>query len=111
MRQVHLADFARAGPGKRAALVAEQFVFDQSFGNRRTVEGHKRLLAPIRQMVDGARAELFAGSAFAEEQSGGVGSGYALDLLADSANGGMLADNTGKSVASGVFFAKQQVLA
>src|ERR1700686_477089 len=111
MRQIHLADFARPSAGKRAAFVAEQFVFDQSFGNRRAVQSHKRLLPSVRQVMDGAREELLAGAAFAEEQSGRIGSGYALHLLADPANGGMLADNARKSIARSVLFAKQQILA
>ncbi len=66
MRQIDLADFARSRSGERAALVPEQFVFDQPFRNRRAVQRDKRLLAPAGQMVNRAREELFAGAALTE---------------------------------------------
>src|ERR1700682_1051479 len=111
MRQVHLADFTSSRSGERAALVTEQLVLDQSFGNRRAVQGHKRLFAAGGQMVNRSGEKLFARAALAQEQRSGVGSGDALNLLADLANGSMLADDAGKSITRGVLFAEQQILA
>src|SRR6266851_9486641 len=111
VREIHLADFTGARPGEGAALVTEQFVFDKSFGNCGAIQGYKRLLAAIGQMMNGAGEELLAGATFAQEQRGGIGCSDALNLLADFANGSMLADDAGKSVTRGVLFAEQQIFA
>src|ERR1700738_836208 len=111
MRKIDLADFASSRAGERAALVPEQFVFDQPFRNCRAVQRDKGLLAPARQMVNRAREKLLAGAAFTQEQRGGIRCGYALNLLADFTNGSMLADDARKSVGCCVLFAAQQILA
>src|SRR5260370_41466572 len=41
------AGFAIAGPGESTAFVAEKFVFDEAFGNSRTVQRDERLFAAI----------------------------------------------------------------
>ena len=55
MREIHLAYFARAGTGEGAFFVAEQFVFDESFGDCCAVQRDERLVAPGGEMVNGAR--------------------------------------------------------
>src|SRR6267142_1195485 len=110
MSQVHFPDFTRASSREGPALVAEQFVLHQAFGNRRAVQGDKGLLASIGQVMNGARKQLLAGAAFAQKQCGGIRRSDALNLLADPANGSVLADDTGTSVTRGVLFAQQQIL-
>ena len=61
--------------------------------------------------MDGARKKLFSGSAFAEQQNGGIGRGDALRHLAGFFHRGMLADDPRKAVARGVFFAQQKIFA
>src|SRR5437899_5725279 len=102
MGEIHFSDFTRAGPGEGPALVAKQFVLDQTFGNRSAVQRHKGLLASIRQMMNRAREQLLAGAAFAQQQRSGIGGGDALNLLTDPANGSVLADDARKSVTRGV---------
>src|SRR5712664_3082116 len=111
VREIHLADFTRSGSGESTALVTEQFVLDQSLGNCGAVQGHKRLLATVGQMVNRARKELLARATFAQQQRGGIGRSDALNLLANFANGSMLADNAGKTVTGCVLFAEQQIFA
>src|SRR5882672_8301714 len=98
MGQVHFPDFTRASSGEGSALMPEQLVLDQPFRNRSAVQGHKRLLASIRQMMNRAREQLLAGAAFAQQQRGGIGRSDTLNLLADAANGSVFANNAGKSV-------------
>ena len=109
--QFHFADFARAGTGEGAAFVAEEFVFDQAFGNGGAIQRDEGLLAARGKMMDGAREEFFAGAAFAEQQHGGIGGGDALDLLADFADGSVFADDARKAVARGIFFAEDEIFA
>ena len=109
--EIHLADFAGAGSGEGAALVAEEFVFDQAFGDGGAVQCDEGLLAARREMVDGAREEFLAGAAFAEEQNGGVGGGDFLNLLAEFADGGVFAEDAREAVARGIFFAEDEIFA
>ena len=111
MRQFHLADLARARAGVGAALVSEELVFDQPFGNGGAVQGHKRLLGARAEVMDGAREKFLAGAAFAQQQNRGIGGGHALRHLARFLHGGMLADDAREAVARGVFLAQQQIFA
>ena len=70
MRQFELADLARARPGVSAALVAEEFVLHQPFGNRRAVQRHKRMLGARAEMMNRAREKFLARAAFAQQQHG-----------------------------------------
>lgn len=82
--------------GEGAALVAEQFVFEQRFRERHTIDddhGHALARTPL---VDGAREEFLAGAAFPEEENAGVRVGGAtrgfddgLDLRAVADDGGI----------------------
>src|SRR5260370_16936862 len=62
-------------------------------------------------MVNRAREKLLARATFAQQQRGGIGRSDALNLLANFANGSMLADNAGKTVTGCVLFAEQQIFA
>src|SRR5882762_164108 len=110
MGQVHFPDFARASSRESPAFVPEQFVLNQAFRNRRAVQGHERLLASIGQMMNRAREQLLSGPALAQQQRGGIGRSDTLNLLADPANGSVLADDARKSVTRCVLLAQQQIL-
>ena len=101
-RAAHVADFVEEnGPaiglfnasrllfqraGKRALFVAEQFAFEQRFGNRRAVDTNVVARVPLAQGVERARNQFFACAAFAQDQHGGIGRRYSLDQLAQFAN-------------------------
>ncbi len=111
MGEIQLADFAGARAGEGAALVAEEFVFDQAFGDGGAIQGDEGLLAAGRKMMDGAREEFFAGAAFAEQQHGGIGGGDVLDLLADFADGSVFTEDAREAVTRGIFFAEDEIFA
>src|SRR6267378_5261713 len=110
MGQVHFPDFTRASSGEGSALMPEQLVLDQPFRNRSAVQGHKRLLASIGQMMNRAREQLLSRATLAQQQRRGIGRSDALDLLADPANRSVLANDAGKSVTRCVLLAQQQIL-
>ena len=111
VRQLHFADFARARAGVGAALVAEQFVFHQAFGNCRAIESDEGKIAPRRKVMDGAGEKFLARAAIAEQQHGGIGGGHALRLQRRVAHGRGFANDARESVARGVILAQQQILA
>jgi hypothetical protein len=104
--QVHLADLASGGTGEGASFVAEEFVFDEGFGDGGAVEGHEGFVAARGKMMDGAGEEFFACATFAEKEHSGVGGGYALELLANFTDRGVLTNDARKSVACGIFLAE-----
>ena len=55
--------------GERAAHVAEEFGFQQRFGQRGAVDGDKRTAGARALIVDHADDELFAGAALAVDQT------------------------------------------
>ena len=61
---LELADAPAVGPGKRPALVAEEFAFQERLGNGRAVDGQERRLAAAAVMVDGASDQFLARAAF-----------------------------------------------
>ena len=62
---LELADALHGRAGEGAALVAEQFAFEQLLGNGGAVDGQERLLAAVAVMVNGPRDQFLAGAAFA----------------------------------------------
>jgi len=64
--EIHFAGLTIACAGEGAALVAEQFVFDETFGNGRAIQRDERQIAARRKMMDGAGEKFFARAAFAE---------------------------------------------
>src|SRR6266404_6097581 len=108
MGQVHFPDFTRARSGEGSALMPEQLVLDQAFGNRSAIQRHKGLLASIRQVMNGARKQLLACAAFAQQQRRGIGGSDALNLLADPANGSVLANDVCKSATRGLSLPHEQ---
>src|SRR5690606_10368365 len=68
------------GAGKAAALVAEQFAFDQVRRNGAAIDRNERLVAAAAELMDGVRGQLFASAAFAYEQRRDVGGGNTRQL-------------------------------
>jgi hypothetical protein len=71
------------GAGESAALVAEQFRFQQAFRQRRAVDPDEGLFFPRTEHVDGAGNQLLAGAAFAPDQHGRAKGRHAVDLGQD----------------------------
>ena len=69
---LEFADALQARAGEGAAFVAEQFAFQQGFGDGRAVDGEEWLGAAPAVAVDGPGDELFAGAALAGDEHGGV---------------------------------------
>src|SRR5581483_11227937 len=59
------------GAGEGPALVAEEFTFEQTLGQRRAVNRDVGAAAPGRVLVDRARHDLFAGAAVAPDDHRG----------------------------------------
>jgi len=71
----------RAGEG--SALVAEQFAFHQSGGQRGAVQFDIRALLPKALVVDGSGDELFSGAGFTLNQDRSVGTRHHLECAPD----------------------------
>src|SRR5216117_265801 len=68
--QLEAAQPPLGGAGERPALVAEQLALDQRLGDRRTVDGDERPVAPVGKVVDRARDQLLAGATLAIDEHG-----------------------------------------
>ncbi|CSB42365.1 Uncharacterised protein [Vibrio cholerae] len=53
---------------KRAFFMAKQFRFDEIFGNRRHIEGNKRLLGTRTMSMQSMSDQFFTGSRFTVDQ-------------------------------------------
>ncbi len=73
--------------GKRAALVAEQFVFHQRFGQGRTVQGDEGPVRTRACRVDGQCGQFLARSAFPPQQHRGGRAGHLIDAGVDLLHG------------------------
>lgn len=69
-KQAFLAAAPRAG--ERALVIAEEFAFQQGFGQRAAVQGHKGAVFAWSGLVQGMRQQLLAGAAFAMDVQGRV---------------------------------------
>ena len=69
------------GIGKGAFLIAEQFGFQQMFGNAGAVEGDHRSLSSWADEMNGACEEVLTCSTFSRDEHGGVG---LRDLLGEA---------------------------
>src|SRR6266536_349964 len=72
---------SRDGAGEGALLVPEELAGDQLLRDGAGVHGDERPSGYGRALVDGARHQLLAGAALADDQDGGVGAGGDADLL------------------------------
>ena len=87
---VGLLEFADAPPigaGKSAALVAEQFAFQQRFRDGRAVDRQERGLAAAAVLIDRPGHQFLAGPALAEDQHGHVLRRDAADRLVEFLHG------------------------
>src|ERR1700726_2175489 len=109
--ELELPKFPPPGSRVSAALVAEEFVLDQSFRNGRAVERHERLLGARAEVMNRSREKLFARSAFAQEQNGRIGRSDPLRHLTGILHGFMFANDSREAVTRGVLFAQQKVFA
>ena len=87
------ADALLHGTGERAFLVAEEFGFEQAFGDGGAVDGDEIFGGAVGELVDGAGDDFLAAAGFAGDEDGGVGAGDAADELEDVLHGGRLADH------------------
>ena len=69
------------GAGERALLVSEQLRLEQGLGDRRAVDRHERPCPSGTVPVNGARGQLLAGSALADQEHGGLAARHRRDLL------------------------------
>jgi hypothetical protein len=67
------------GPGKGAALVAEEFGFEQGFGQGAAIHRHQRPLRARAQAVDLQGHLLLADPALAQDQHRRLAGGNGLD--------------------------------
>ncbi|MEJ0042377.1 MAG: hypothetical protein WDM81_09230 [Rhizomicrobium sp.] len=85
------ADAAIGRPGKGAALMAEQFAFDELLGDRSHVDRDEGAVAPLAVIVQRPRDEFLARAAFAHDHDREIGLGQprddAVDLLHRPASG------------------------
>ena len=65
---LHASGFLFQRAGERAFFVAEQFAFEQRFGNGGAIDADVMRLAPQAQAVQRARDQFLARAAFAENQ-------------------------------------------
>ncbi len=86
------------GSGVCTFFVAEEFAFEEGFGDGGAVDGDEWAIASWAALMDGACDDLFAGAALAADEDGGSGRSDARDELADLTNLAAFADE----VAGGV---------
>src|SRR5690349_3549145 len=65
--------------GERAALMAEEFGFDQCFGDRRAVDIYKRCIMSWTQVVNCTCGQFFSGTGCAGDQDRRISGGDSLD--------------------------------
>ena len=87
------AEFLADGAGEGAFFMAEEFAFEEVFGDGGAIDADVIFLAAPAQAVEGAGDQLLAGAAFAQDEDGGVGGGDALDELAQFDHFGGFADD------------------
>ena len=74
------------GAAEGAALVSEQFAFDQGVDDGGTIDCGKWSVLPAAVPVDVARDQLLSGSAFAENEHRRLGARHLVDEIADLAD-------------------------
>jgi hypothetical protein len=83
VRQLEFPDPPLDSPRKGAALVPKERTLDQLFGNRRTVDGHERPLAPTALPMDGSSDELLAGATLPGDQHRRIAIGHLSNQIED----------------------------
>ncbi len=93
--------------GERAFFVAEEFAFDEVFGNGGAIELDERGGGALALAIQGAGDQFLAGAAFAGDEDGGLGAGDFADELAQVFHRGALAE---QFVAALVLFGVAEIL-
>ena len=93
MSQFDLARLTPVRAGKRALFMAEQFALQEFFRQTHRIDSDKRPIFSFTPVVNGASEDLFAGSAFAEEQDRRTAAGCLLRQINGLLHLGALADN------------------
>jgi hypothetical protein len=101
------ANAAGLGAGKGTAFMAEEFAFEEGFGDGGAVDGDEGGVGAVAVLVDGAGDEFLAGAGFAADEDVDGSGGDAADFLVDGLHGGALADEGG---AGGAGFAEDDRL-
>src|SRR5260370_6724548 len=83
--QLEAAYALRNRAGESAALVSEQFAFQQSGRNGRAVELDESIGLACAQVVDRARDQFLAGAGFSIDEDRGISGCYGFDLLQHAA--------------------------
>ena len=92
LRHFQPARLARDGAGKRAALVAKKFGFDQLRGQAGAIDFQKGRVAARAVLVNPARKLIFARAAFAGDQKRGGGVGNLFGDFEDALRRGIGGD-------------------
>ena len=75
------------GAGERALHVAEQFGFDERFGDGPTIDGDEGMGVARTGVMDESCKDLLAGTSLARHEHGGIAAGEALRLVDDGLKG------------------------
>ncbi len=95
--------------GEGALAMAEEFGFEEVFGEGGTVDGDEGGVVAAGIVVEGAGDEFLAGAAFAEDEDGGVGIGDAFDHAEDVLHALAGADDLGEAVFLAEFASEEGV--
>lgn len=86
------ADAAFGGTGEGAAFVAEEFAFEQLWGEGGAVDDDEFGFGSAAEVVEGVGDEFLAGTAFAFDEDGGACGSDLLDAFEDPLHGGGIAE-------------------
>lgn len=84
--------------GEGALTMAEEFGFEEVFGEGGAIDGDEGGVVAAGIVVEGSGDEFLAGAAFAEDEDGGVGIGDAFDHAEDVLHALAGADDLGEAV-------------
>ena len=90
---LEFADALHRRAGECAALVTEEFAFEQLFRNGGAIDREKRLLISIAVMINGAGNKLLARAAFTGDERGRIACGDLADKLENLLHRFAAADN------------------
>ena len=98
------------GAGEGSFFVAEEFAFEEGFGDGTAIDGDEGPVFAVAALVDGAGGHFLAGAAFAEDEDGGIGGGDFADGFKDGPHFRAGADHAFKGIGAdellhlGIFF-------
>src|ERR1051325_3241713 len=83
MRKLKASRPRSGGSCEGALFVAEQFAFDERFGNRGRIHGDERTIDPPAVLMDGPRGQFFSSATLAREQRARIALSDRLEELVD----------------------------